>query len=80
MTRKQKYRNTTQNKLKPEVIMSILGLLFGYLEYFLDLRPKLVTIGLYELGFIDCLVIVLSTLLSIWVLKDCSNKGKKAKK
>ena len=77
MTRKNKCRDTTQDKINPEVIGLILGLLFGYLEYLLDLRPKLVVVGLYELGFVDCIVIVFSILLLFGVLKNNLDKAKK---
>ena len=72
MTKKHKGRSKTLIKLKPETILSVLGLLFGYLEYILDLRPKLAFIGLYGLGFSDCLVIVFSVLLLIVVFKNAS--------
>ena len=77
MTRKNKYRDTTQGKIEPEVIGLILGLFFAYLEYFLDLRPKLVAVGLYQLGFIDCIIVVFSILLLFGVLKNNLNKYKK---
>jgi len=76
MTRKNKYRDTTQNKIKLEVIGLILSLFLGYLEYLLDLRPKLVVVGLYQLGFIDCIVVVFSVLLLFGVLKNNLNKDK----
>jgi len=77
LRRKGKYQDTTQNKLDIEPVGLLLGLLFGYLEYFLDLRPKLTIVGLYALGFVDCLLLVLSTLLLIVFLKNHSTKGKK---
>lgn len=80
MRRKGKYLDKAQNKLNPETVGLILGLFFGYLEYFLELRPKLAGVGLYELGFIDCLVVVLSTLLLIVFSKNYSNKEKKRSK
>jgi len=63
LRKKGKYRRTTQDRLSPERIGLLLGLLLGYLEYFLDLRPKLAGFGLYELGFIDCLLLVISIVL-----------------
>ena len=77
MKGKGKYIDTAQNKLNPEAVGLIIGLFFCYLEYFLELRPKLAGVGLYELGFIDCLVVVLTTLLLIMFLKNYSCKGKK---
>ena len=80
MPTKQKCRNTAQNKLNLETIGLILGLLFAYLEYFLDLRAKLVIVGLYWLGFLDCLVALLSMLLLVVGLKSHLSEDKRARK
>ena len=80
MPKQRKHRNTDKKGANPEVVLSVLGLLFGYLEYFLDLRPKLVSLGFYQLGFIDCLVIVLSVLLLIVVSGNYLDGGRKSKK
>ena len=60
--RKSRY---TENIFKPEVLFSIIGLFIAFLEYALDLRPKIAVVGLYECGFIDCLIVVLLVLLMV---------------
>ena len=61
MGRKQKRQNS-QSKTSSSTLVPFLGLLIGYLEYFVDIRPKL---GQYQRGFFDCLLIILLVLV-LW--------------
>ncbi|MFX0117442.1 MAG: hypothetical protein ACFFB3_23040 [Candidatus Hodarchaeota archaeon] len=75
MPRKKERQKTAHNTIKSEAIAIILGLFFGYMEYLLDLRPNLVAVGPYWLGFVDCVVIVLSVLLLRAVLSNSFEYG-----
>lgn len=66
---RNKRRGYTKIRLTQE-LDRILELFFGYLGYILSIRPQIVVIGLYELGFVDAIVVVLSLVLLAAVIKS----------
>ena len=67
LTRKGQKKNS-YNETSIERIVMFLSLLFGYLDYFLELRPLLEKLGLYCLGFTDCFVLIFSGILITFVV------------
>jgi hypothetical protein len=64
----KKNQNNNDNFLI-EAMLSVFGLFFGYLEYFLNMRPLLAAEDVYALGFVDCVLFILSLSLIALVVR-----------
>ena len=70
--RKRKIVNR-KNKIDSDVLIRLVGLLFGFLSYIVNVRPKL---GQYEQGFLNCSLVIVA-LAILWFSDFVTNKLRK---
>jgi hypothetical protein len=70
MVRKRRHSNS-KNETTADVLFRFLSLLFGFLAYLINIRPR---VGQYQQGFLDSLIVAL-TLLWLWFKSPQTKKG-----